>query len=120
MSETSGSRWEPNADEHPTQRLAGAQPTDPDAAPGPAGSSPRRAGRAVATVALVAAATLAGGAVGMAVAGNRTADASDTSDTAVVDGGAPQGFAPGESGPDWDGDDHGFEPGGEHDGFGRH
>ncbi len=112
MSETSGSRWEPNADEHPTQRLAAAQPTDPDPAPGPAAPSPRRAGRVVAAVALVAAATLAGGAVGMAVAGNRTAGASDT---AVVD----EGSTPGQTQPYWDGDD-GFGPGGDHRGFGGH
>jgi ferric-dicitrate binding protein FerR (iron transport regulator) len=76
----SGSRWEPDPAEQPTGRLAG--PVIPGmqeepSAPAPA-SPKRRIPRAAAAVAIVAAATIAGGAVGLALAGNNTQEASDT------------------------------------------
>jgi hypothetical protein len=94
MSDTSGSRWEPTPDEQPTQRLAVERPADPAPAS-------RRLGRVVGAAAVVAA-TLAGGAVGAALAGNRTAEVNET---AVVDD-----VTPGQTRPYRDRDGDGFGP----------
>ena len=124
----SGSRWEPGPDEQHTQRRAGPVEPETQMIPGlgeepTAGPAPkRRVPKIAAAVAIVAAATIAGGAVGLAVAGNATRDASDTtvtestagsSDGATQDPTAPDG-ADG-FGPDRDGD--GYGPGGQ---FGHH
>ena len=75
MNETSGSgsRWEPDPDEQITQRFATPEPVVPglQAESDPPAKTPRRFGKGMAAAAIVAAATVAGGAVGMAVAGNR-------------------------------------------------
>lgn len=94
----SGSRWEPGPDEQVTQRLsAPSGPIVPGLVAEPATpvGGPRRFGRRLAAVAVVAAATLAGGAVGMAVAGNRTSQVSDTTQVGTTqDGTSPSGTAP--------------------------
>lgn len=94
----SGSRWEPDPEEQPTQKLA--DPMEPAAAvPAPK----RRIPGAVLAVAIVAAATIGGGAVGLALAGNGNQEVSDTAVTAETpntDGMLPggeqrgDGFAP--------------------------
>ena len=124
----SGSRWEPDPDQQHTQRLAGPVAPETQMIPGlgeerTAGPAPkRRVPKIAAAVAIVAAATIAGGAVGLAVAGNATRDASDTTVTESTadsgDGATQDGIAPrGDDGlgPDRDGD--GYGPGGQ---FGHH
>lgn len=105
--EHSGSRWEPQADEQTTEYLAGpAEPTE-------VLRRPRRLPKVAAAVAVVAAATIAGGAIGLAVAGNRTEPAGDT---ATI---SEQGTAPDGSTGTFDRDSdrpHGFG----HHGPGRH
>lgn len=95
---SSGSRWEPDPDEQVTQRLS-TPPTDASIVPGlaaePSAARPRRFGRGLAAVAIVTAATVAGGAVGMAVVGNRTSQVNDpTTDITGQDGTTPNGASP--------------------------
>lgn len=126
----SGSRWEPDPDEQHTQRLAGPVERETQLIPGlgeeqtAAPAPKRRIPKIVAAVAVVAAATIAGGAVGLAVAGNSARDASDTTVTestagsgngATQDGIAPGGGPADGFGVDRDGD--GYGPGGQ---FGHH
>lgn len=132
----SGSRWEPDSDEHVTQDLtpAGEQPTE--IIPGlgeeaqPPAQPKRRIPKAVAAIAIVAAATIGGGAIGLALAGNRSEPVSDTAVTSESTAGTGQeqgaapdgttGTAPGLGDNDGDGygdhDGDGYGPGG----FGHH
>jgi hypothetical protein len=130
----SGSRWEPDSDEHVTEDLtpAGEQPTEiipglGEEAPPPAPPK-KRIPKAAAAIAIVAAATIGGGAIGLALAGNSSEPASDTAVTSestagtgqdqgtAPDGttGAVPGFSDGDG--DNDGDGYGHGPGG----FGHH
>ncbi len=110
--ERSGSRWEPDPSDQTTEQLGGPIETPTDMIPGlqsepapPVAPAPkRRIPRAAAAIAIVAAATIGGGAVGLAVAGNRAQEVSDTavtSESTPGDQGAPGGTTGGDqSGPD--------------------
>lgn len=136
----SGSRWEPESGEHTTEDLtpAGEQPTEIIPGLGENHSPPaqpkKRIPRTVAAIAIVAAATIGGGAIGLALAGNRSQPVSDTAVTSesTAGTGSGQGAAPNGStgtvpgfgdrdgdgyGPGYgDADGDGYGPGG----FGHH
>lgn len=121
--EKSGSRWEPDDSEHLTEDLTPASETE--VIPGMAQEAPapkRRIPKAAAAVAIVAAATIAGGGIGLALAGNSAQPVSDTAVSGEPTAGANQGEG---TTPDNDGllpsrgdhDGDGYGPGGH---FGHH
>lgn len=122
---TSGSRWEPDPTDQPTERLAGPVEPDTQMIPGMQVEAPaapahkRRIPKAAAAVAIVAAATIGGGAIGLAVASNSTENVSDSSVTGEATPGTPTDLVTPELAPDggFGGDHDGYGPGGH---FGPH